>query len=314
MADHTRHPSDGTLVRAVDGELSPRRNTTLERHLVICTACRARMARMESAAADVSRAYRHEDEPHVPGADALRARLAARMTRRSAEWDRSWRFRLAERYGILPRAALAATALVAIVAIAHTLRTRQESAQPDPPFGSIESAALPIRSVTPGATQPIGLDEICAGRATERPRIPAVVRLAILRDYHMEDVPPEDYELDYLITPELGGTADRRNLWPEPYGSRVWNARVKDGLEQLLPQLVCRGALDLTTAQEDIAADWIAAYKKYFHSDRPVETQASRWQDDDDAGRELQYVLVSATDWRWTPAPRLLSVARPMAR
>ena len=61
----------------------------------------------------------------------------------------------------------------------------------------------------------------------------------------MEGVPAHEYELDYLITPELGGSGDRRNLWPERYGARVWNARVKDELEQLLPQLVCRGEVDL---------------------------------------------------------------------
>src|SRR4029077_15433286 len=89
------------------------------------------------------------------------------------------------------------------------------------------------------------------------------------------EVPVHEYELDYLITPELGGSEDRLNLWPERYGGRVWNARVKDELEQLLPQLVCRGHVDLATAQRDIAVNWIAAYKKYFHTDRPVATGAA---------------------------------------
>ena len=30
------------------------------------------------------------------------------------------------------------------------------------------------------------------------------------------------------------------------------------------------GKLDLATAQRDIATDWIAAYKNYFHTDRPL--------------------------------------------
>jgi hypothetical protein len=33
---------------------------------------------------------------------------------------------------------------------------------------------------------------------------------------------------------------------------------------------VCSGNLDLRTAQRDIATDWIAAYKKYFHSESPI--------------------------------------------
>jgi hypothetical protein len=50
----------------------------------------------------------------------------------------------------------------------------------------------------------------------------------------------------------------------------VWNAHVKDELEERLRNLVCEQKLDLTTAQRDIATDWISAYKKYFHIDMPV--------------------------------------------
>jgi hypothetical protein len=34
--------------------------------------------------------------------------------------------------------------------------------------------------------------------------------------------------------------------------------------------MVCAGKVDLSTAQKDIASDWIAAYKKYFHTDAPL--------------------------------------------
>jgi hypothetical protein len=45
---------------------------------------------------------------------------------------------------------------------------------------------------------------------------------------------------------------------------------VKDALEDRLRQMVCGGQLDLTTAQHEIAVNWIAAYKKYFHTARPL--------------------------------------------
>jgi hypothetical protein len=51
----------------------------------------------------------------------------------------------------------------------------------------------------------------------------------------------------------------------------VWNARVKDDLEDRLHDMVCKGSLDLVAAQHDISSDWIAAYKKYFHTDEPLE-------------------------------------------
>ena len=96
------------------------------------------------------------------------------------------------------------------------------------------------------------------------------MRQAVVRDYSMELVSAHDYELDYLITPELGGSDDRRNLWPERYSSDLWNARVKDELERLLPRLVCAGTVPLATAQRDMATGWIAAYQKYFRTDRPL--------------------------------------------
>jgi hypothetical protein len=34
--------------------------------------------------------------------------------------------------------------------------------------------------------------------------------------------------------------------------------------------MVCDGSIDLTEAQREIAANWIAAYKKYFHTDTPI--------------------------------------------
>ena len=81
---------------------------------------------------------------------------------------------------------------------------------------------------------------------------------------------PEDFEVDFLITPGLGGSNDIHNLWPERYYSTVWNASVKDELEDRLPEMVSNGELDLSTAQRDISTDWIVAYKKYFHTDRPL--------------------------------------------
>jgi hypothetical protein len=74
-----------------------------------------------------------------------------------------------------------------------------------------------------------------------------------------------------MITPALGGADDLRNLWPQSYSSAVWNARIKDALEDRLRDLACHGDLDLAVAQREIASDWIAAYKKYFHTDRPLD-------------------------------------------
>jgi hypothetical protein len=294
MDQQTPHPSDETLLRAIDRELPPVLDAATERHLAACGPCRARHRQLASIAAVVSDAHLDSAQPSR-GQDALRARLAVRMMEASVA-DRWWRFRGLERLAALPPAATVAVALTAIVVLGRMLPYWTASTPPDTFVASVESAALPIRSLTPGAARAIGLGEICATHTPERLPVPAVVRTAVLRDYRMEDVPADEYELDYLITPELGGTPDRRNLWPERYGSRVWNAGVKDSLEALLPELVCRGDVDLATAQRDIATDWIAAYKKYFHVDHPVDAHAGRLQEGGErsAPRGPQYVLVTA--------------------
>lgn len=74
---------------------------------------------------------------------------------------------------------------------------------------------------------------------------------------------PQQTELDHLIALELGGDPrDVRNLFPEPY-LPVPGAHEKDVLENRLHALVCGGQLDLASAQLAIAADWLAAYRKY---------------------------------------------------
>jgi hypothetical protein len=68
-------------------------------------------------------------------------------------------------------------------------------------------------------------------------------------------------EVDHLISIELGGSNDQKNLWPQPYQGTKWNAHVKDQLENWLHKAVCEARMPLDDAQTAIAADWIATYK-----------------------------------------------------
>jgi hypothetical protein len=72
------------------------------------------------------------------------------------------------------------------------------------------------------------------------------------------------FEIDHLISLELGGADVAENLWPESYDTTPWNAHTKDKLEDRLHALVCAGKLPIEQAQREIAADWIAAYEKYI--------------------------------------------------
>ena len=135
---------------------------------------------------------------------------------------------------------------------------------------SPERGAEPDPTLTPGATRRVAISDVCSmAHEVVVGEVSTALRQEVLQKYAIVNAQASDYEIDYLIAPGLGGVEDIHNLWPEPHTSRRWNAYVKDALEEHLHQLVCAGELDLSTAQRDIATDWIAAYKKYFHTDRP---------------------------------------------
>jgi len=73
---------------------------------------------------------------------------------------------------------------------------------------------------------------------------------------------PQGCEVDHLISLELGGSNDIKNLWPEPYEGEQFNAHVKDRLENFLHAEVCAGRISLTTAQKEIATDWKESFRR----------------------------------------------------
>jgi hypothetical protein len=89
--------------------------------------------------------------------------------------------------------------------------------------------------LTPGATRRVALKDLCSGRYSNNAQVAPVVQRQVFARYGLGNVEPGAYEVDYLITPALGGAGDLRNLWPQPYSSTVWNAAVKDKLEGVLP-------------------------------------------------------------------------------
>lgn len=131
---------------------------------------------------------------------------------------------------------------------------------------------LPDRKLTPGAidssvTQDNIQDTICVKGYPKTVRPPASytnrLKKQQIREYGYADGNPKHYEEDHLIPLEIGGNPrDSLNLWPEPWLSE-WNAKKKDKLENKLHRMVCDGEITLKAAQDAIATDWVAAYKKY---------------------------------------------------
>jgi hypothetical protein len=238
MRDFDAHLSDEELLLAPEGES----------HLADCFQCRARLRELENAAADVARLRRESLDLALPSHAAARSRLRARLSEDAEPQFWPWRWRA------ITACALALACTAAILSV-HSRASRW--------------AEEPSARLTPGAARVVDRDQLCNSPLPKNQEVSADLRRRVFQAYGLANADPRKFEVDYLITPALGGADDIRNLWPEPYVSTVWNARVKDELEDRLHDLVCQGEVDLADAQRDISTDWIAAYKKYFGTDAP---------------------------------------------
>lgn len=121
---------------------------------------------------------------------------------------------------------------------------------------------LPNPALTPGATRTVTHAELCTpGAAGKARKVSSATKREVFRRYGVTPRPGV-FEVDHLISLELGGSNAIENLWPQPYAGAN-NAHHKDALENQLHALVCRGAVALEVAQHAIATDWIAARRQY---------------------------------------------------
>jgi hypothetical protein len=154
----------------------------------------------------------------------------------------------------------------------------KRSAVVAPPKAAPEAGSLPDSKLTPGATLDVTKNDICTpGYAKKVRDVPTSVKRQVYEKYNIPYTPSQ-YEVDHLISLQLGGSNSIRNLWPESYNI-YWNAHVKDALENRLHSLVCNGSLSMEEAQKVISINWIEAYKTYFHTDVPLVGQERRSQD-----------------------------------
>ena len=159
-------------------------------------------------------------------------------------------------------------------AFRHAGSVETAEVRPALPLPTAVTGFLPRPALTPGATLPVTRADVCIHGYSRKVRdVPEGVKRSVYRAYGIVSHAPGEYEVDHLISLELGGSNSARNLWPESYRTRPWNARVKDQLENELHRRVCDGELDLGTAQRQIAGNWIEAYRYYFHTDRPLSSR-----------------------------------------
>jgi hypothetical protein len=247
------HLSDHNLLLDVEGELSARKARAARAHLEGCWTCRTRRRQLEDAIADFVRLTQTGE---IPPADGPRALLKAGLGHISRNEDPGRRWFPANALIVT----LAACGCLVSAVILSPVRWSQ------PPL----IVSIPDSKLTPGATLPVSRRQVCSQPNPNNKMVPVTLQRRVFDEYGIRGADPRAYEVDYLVTPALGGTDDIRNLWPHSYFATVWNAHVKDALEDRLRDMVCEGAVDLATAQQELATNWIGAYKKYFHTDEPL--------------------------------------------
>jgi hypothetical protein len=128
--------------------------------------------------------------------------------------------------------------------------------------GCVSVNGLPDSACTPGAILPDATkDQICvSGYSSKVRNVPDSVKNAVYAEYGIASHTPGQYEVDHLISLELGGSNDIANLWPEPAEPRP-GFHEKDKVENYEHEQVCSGAVSLQQAQIDIATDWFKIYK-----------------------------------------------------
>jgi hypothetical protein len=278
MVSKLTHLSDEQLLLVADGEASRGESKQARAHLAVCWACRSRLAELEETIADFISLQQQTPDPSQFDASGPRALLKARLSEAAAlppenQWIRFLRSSATHRALASGCAAIVLTFLGGRVLLQHFDQHRQHF--------TVADLAVPDRALTPGATRAVSVGEVCSVAHEEVVRaVPNDLSRLVFKEYGIVNPRLEDYEIDYLIAPGLGGTEDIHNLWPEPSNSSTWNAHVKDALEERLHRLVCDGKVDLPTAQQAIATNWISAYKKYLGDDRFVSqvTQAAEFR------------------------------------
>jgi hypothetical protein len=153
---------------------------------------------------------------------------------------------------VTPRTALNPTAGI-VAAYEPGVRTKTSGCKVKGPY--------PDAACTPGAVLTSDVAAICtAGYSATVRKVPDSEKNAVYAEYGVTSHKTGEYEVDHLISLELGGSNDIANLFPEAAVPRP-GFHEKDKLENYLHKQVCSGTVTLAEAQREIATDWVAVYQ-----------------------------------------------------
>jgi hypothetical protein len=127
--------------------------------------------------------------------------------------------------------------------------------------GCVARGPLQDPDCTPGDIFPTATAaQVCTpGYSSSVRDVPTSEKDAVYAEYGITSHGTGQYEVDHLISLELGGSNDISNLWPEA-ANPAPGFHQKDVVENYLHAQVCNGAMTLAQAQQIIATDWLAVY------------------------------------------------------
>lgn len=123
----------------------------------------------------------------------------------------------------------------------------------------VANNGLPDPHCTTGVALPdVTAAQVCApGYAQSVRNVPQAVKDKVYAEYGVTSHLPGEYEVDHLVSLQLGGSNDIANLWPEAATPKP-GFHEKDQVENYLHDQVCSGKIALKDAQTEIAKNWKA--------------------------------------------------------
>lgn len=135
--------------------------------------------------------------------------------------------------------------------------------------GCTVRGALSDSGCTPGDILPdVTREQVCrSGYASSVRNVTTSTKNKVYAEYGITHHTAGEYEVDHLVSLELGGSNDISNLWPEAASPRP-GFHEKDKVENYLHDQVCSGAISLDRARVEIATNWLEVYNGMPSSQR----------------------------------------------
>ena len=117
---------------------------------------------------------------------------------------------------------------------------------------------LPDPACSPGAVLTTDVPTVCTVGYTKTVRdVSVATKEKVFAEYGIPySTEHSNYEVDHIISLEIGGSNDISNLYPESYLIPD-GARVKDVFENYLHRQVCSNAMTIQEAQKEISTNWL---------------------------------------------------------